>query len=136
DGDWKSLVIRCLVNGEVDTILCDPKQMSRAISNLIQNSICYANNSVLLTSKVEKDYWVLTVDDDGPGVPAEFRKKVLEPFYRPDASRQRSSGGHGLGLSIVNHIVKLHGETLSIEDSPMYGARFRVSVPLSQPVKK
>ncbi len=71
----------------------------------------------------------IAVDDDGPGIPETERDKVFEPFYRLDRSRDRATGGFGLGLSIAHKAVLLHGGALSIETSPLGGARFVVRLP-------
>ena len=71
----------------------------------------------------------LTVDDDGPGIPAEDAGAVFERFTRLDDGRARDAGGLGLGLAIVKAITEHHGGTSSIEDAPIGGARLRVRLP-------
>ena len=71
----------------------------------------------------------IAVDDAGPGIPETERDKVFEPFYRLDRSRDRATGGFGLGLSIAHKAVLLHGGVLSIETSRLGGARFVVRLP-------
>jgi two-component system OmpR family sensor kinase len=82
----------------------------------------------------EDDEAVLAVEDDGPGLDVDDVDRVFERFYRTDASRARSSGGSGLGLSIVAAVVAAHGGTVSADRSPLGGARFRVRLPLAAPV--
>jgi signal transduction histidine kinase len=74
---------------------------------------------------------VLTVDDDGPGVPAERRQEVFERFTRLDGARDRDHGGAGLGLAIVADIVKAHAGAVEVLDSPLGGARFQVRLPVA-----
>jgi two-component system OmpR family sensor kinase len=74
---------------------------------------------------------VLTVEDDGPGLDVEDPDRVFERFFRTDASRSRSSGGSGLGLSIVATVVAAHGGRVEADRSPLGGARFRVRLPVS-----
>ena len=72
---------------------------------------------------------VLTVDDDGPGIPAADRARVFEPFQRLDSSRDRQTGGFGLGLAIVRRVALVHGGDVRLEDSPLGGARFVMTLP-------
>lgn len=71
------------------------------------------------------------IDDDGPGIPAEDRKRIFEPFTRLDTSRARAFGGHGLGLAIVKRIMEWHQGEVHVEDSPLGGARFCLSWPVA-----
>jgi signal transduction histidine kinase len=73
---------------------------------------------------------VLTVDDDGPGIPTAERANVLRRFVRLDEARSRDEGGSGLGLSIVDEVVRAHGGSVSIEQSPLGGARIQISLPV------
>jgi signal transduction histidine kinase len=72
---------------------------------------------------------VLTVDDDGPGIPETERERVLQRFVRLDEARSRDDGGSGLGLSIVDEVVRAHGGSISITQSALGGARIQVTVP-------
>jgi signal transduction histidine kinase len=72
---------------------------------------------------------VVTVDDDGPGIPALERSAVFEPFYRIEPSRSRETGGAGLGLAIARAIAEAHGGRISADVAPQGGARIRVVLP-------
>jgi signal transduction histidine kinase len=72
---------------------------------------------------------VLAVDDDGPGVPAADRERVLERFVRLDQARARDAGGSGLGLAIVAELVAAHGGAVRVAGSPLGSARVEVSLP-------
>ena len=75
---------------------------------------------------------VLLVDDDGPGVPADLRDRIFERFYRIDESRSRTdgaTGGTGLGLAIVKHAAAALGGRVIVDESPLGGARFKVTLP-------
>jgi len=102
----------------------DPKKLERAIGNLIGNAENYAKSRIAISVSVDQAGCSIYIDDDGPGIPIEQRKKVLEPFTRLDDSRTRSTGGHGLGLTIVQQIAQWHRGTLEICGSPLGGARF------------
>ena len=75
---------------------------------------------------------VLTVDDDGPGIPESERDRVLQRFVRLDEARSRDDGGSGLGLSIVDEVVRAHGGSISISQSPLGGARIQVTLPADE----
>ncbi len=77
----------------------------------------------------DKDFAELWVEDRGPGIPAAERAHVFEPFYRLEASRNRESGGGGLGLTIVRQFVESNGRAVSIEVRPGGGTRMRMRLP-------
>jgi two-component system OmpR family sensor kinase len=72
---------------------------------------------------------VLEVIDGGPGMCEQDAQRVFERFYRADSSRARTSGGSGLGLSIVDSLVRAHGGTVTVTTAPGHGCRFHVSLP-------
>jgi two-component system OmpR family sensor kinase len=74
----------------------------------------------------------LEIRDHGEGIPAELREKVFERFFRADTSRNRETGGSGLGLSIVKAIVERHGGSIFAEETPGGGATFKVQLPTTQ----
>ena len=106
-----------------------PRHLHRLLQNLVTNAMRYARSRVVLGFRVEGARAVLEVADDGPGIPEPERERVFKPFARLDSSRQRASGGYGLGLSIVQRIVEWHGGTVEIDDRPGGGALFRVRLP-------
>ena len=69
------------------------------------------------------------MDDTGEGIPSECRERVFEPFVRLEGSRSRTTGGSGLGLSIVQRITQLHGGTVRIDQSPAGGCRVSMRLP-------
>ncbi len=81
-----------------------------------------------MTARREAGRVTIAVEDDGPGIPVEERERIFEPFYRLDRSRDRATGGFGLGLSIARKGVLLHGGTLQVEAAPAGGARFVVAL--------
>ena len=74
----------------------------------------------------------VVVDDSGPGIPAENRTQIFDRFTRLDDSRSTSSGGFGLGMSIMHAVVEAHGGTIALDDSPAGGLRIVIEVPVSQ----
>jgi two-component system OmpR family sensor kinase len=117
--------------GAPATHVCDPKLVARALLNLIRNGARYASHKVLLAATSDAaGALVLSVDDDGPGIPAAERVRVFEPFQRLDSSRDRQTGGFGLGLAIVRRVAQVHGGDVRLEDSPLGGARFVITLPM------
>jgi two-component system OmpR family sensor kinase len=111
---------------EVGTIEADARLLGRALSNLLRNAQKYAASQIRMTAWREGGRVVIAVEDDGPGIPVEERERIFEPFYRLDRSRDRATGGFGLGLSIARKAVLLHGGSLQVEGSQLGGARFVV----------
>jgi two-component system OmpR family sensor kinase len=107
----------------------DRRLLARAVGNLLRNAQKYAAQTVALSARHDGGLLEILVDDDGPGIPDEEREHIFEPFYRLDRSRDRATGGFGLGLSIARKAVRLHGGSLRVERSPLGGARFVISLP-------
>ncbi len=101
----------------------DFRYLTRAASNLLRNAVRYAADRVEVSVTRIGDQCVLVVDDDGPGIPENVREQLFEPFSRLDSSRDRASGGFGIGLAIVKQIARWHGGTVRISDAPLGGAR-------------
>jgi two-component system osmolarity sensor histidine kinase EnvZ len=105
-----------------------PLAMKRCLDNIVGNAVKYAQ-SVRINVGKRGDLLIITVDDNGPGIPKKERTAVFRPFYRTDAARTDSSGT-GLGLSIALDITTAHGGTINIEDSPLGGTRIIIALPL------
>lgn len=112
----------------------DQKSMPYAVTNLLRNAIKYAKSKIVISAEVVGDRICLHVDDDGIGIPPEERKRVFYAFTRLDRSRDRATGGYGLGLAIVRLVLEQHGGSATVEESPLGGARFTLSWPLLQSV--
>lgn len=87
----------------------EPRYLHRAIQNLVGNAACYANRNVRVRCRLDNDNCRIDVEDDGPGIPRSDWDRVFVAFSRLDDSRTRTSGGYGLGLSIVRRIMYWHG---------------------------
>ena len=111
-------------------IMGDRARLGQAITNLADNAARHARSTVRLTLEgTATGGATVVVADDGPGVPAAQRDRVFERFVRLDSSRGRSSGGSGLGLSIVREIVRAHGGTVEISDARPSGCRVEIQLP-------
>lgn len=104
-------------------------QFARVVANLLDNACRHAKAHVAVALARQEHDVVLTVDDDGPGIPAAERERVFERFTRLDEGRSRDAGGVGLGLAMVQAIVERHGGSVSVDDAPLGGARFVVRLP-------
>jgi two-component system OmpR family sensor kinase len=103
--------------------------LARAIGNLLRNAGKYAASRIAISARRRAGAFEIVVEDDGPGIPPAERERIFEPFYRLDRSRDRASGGFGLGLSIARKALALHGGTLHADASALGGARFIVTLP-------
>jgi two-component system sensor histidine kinase RstB len=112
--------------------LGNERYLHRVLQNLVTNALRYADSRVVLRYQIQGDLAVLEVEDDGPGIAEEDRDRVFKPFSRLDESRQRKSGGYGLGLSIVQRIAEWHGGQVVVEKGAMGGALFRMTWPRQQ----
>ena len=105
-----------------------PNALRRCLANLIGNARRHGRH-VWLTGVPAADGIDILVDDDGPGVPAADRDRVFRAFVRLDPSRNRSTGGVGLGLTIARDVARSHGGDVKLETSPQGGLRARVHLP-------
>lgn len=112
---------------EVDFIQIEPRFMARAVINLLRNAIRYAERRVEVSLVKFGSGYEVRVNDDGPGVPLEGRAKIFEPFLRLDTSRDRRTGGFGLGLALVKRVSQWHGGQVEVLDSEWGGASFRMT---------
>lgn len=110
----------------------DRVAMGQLVDNLLDNAVRYATSRIAVTLRQERQSGVLTVSDDGPGIPPADRARVFGRFTRLDKSRARSDGGAGLGLAIVRAVADAHGGQVTIDDNRP-GTRFVVRVPISRP---
>ncbi|MBL4866348.1 MAG: HAMP domain-containing protein [Pseudomonadales bacterium] len=115
---------------------CEERYIHRVIQNLVGNAVRYAKSKVRVSCNCEGGMYRIDVDDDGPGIPSKYWDKVFVPFVRLDDSRTRSSGGYGLGLSIVERIAYWHGGVASIYKSDLGGAKFTIIWPRRQSLRK
>ena len=106
----------------------DEALLERAAQNLIQNACRYASDRVAVSTGVQGGRAFLTVEDDGPGIPVEDRGRVLDRFARVESSRDRQSGGAGLGLALTAQIARLHGGEIQVGESLLGGARIRLEL--------
>ena len=113
-----------------DKVWMDPRLMELALSNLLVNATKYTENNVRCSLAQKDKHYVLTVEDDGKGIPEDARDKVFKAFARIDDSRNRETGGYGLGLAVVARVAELHGGAASVDSSrSLGGACFSICWP-------
>ncbi len=106
-----------------------PVGIERALGNIVTNA-CKFGTHVWLTAHQQTEAFEIFVDDDGPGIPMALREDVFRPFFRAEKSRNKKTGGVGLGLSIAQDIVHSHGGEIFLEDSNRGGLRVVIRLPL------
>ncbi len=105
-----------------------PMAMERALINIVTNACKFAPHT-WVSAYTQNGNIEISVDDDGPGIPQELRENVFRPFYRVEKSRNRKTGGVGLGLSIAQDIIHGHGGEIFLEDSNRGGLRVVIRLP-------
>ncbi|MBV7492028.1 two-component system OmpR family sensor kinase [Pseudomonas sp. 2725] len=125
------IVIDVLLHGQLERFSLDPRLTARALQNLLRNAMRYCEKRIQIGVQVYASGCEIWVDDDGIGIPDDERERIFEPFYRLDRSRDRATGGFGLGLAISRRALEAQGGTLTVEASPLGGARFRLWLPAS-----
>ena len=103
--------------------------VARALENPLRNALKYAREFIKVDWYREGQEWVMTIRDDGPGVPDEQQALLFQPFFRVDDARNAKTGGTGLGLAIVKHVLSRHQGDLLIDSEPGRGSRFTACFP-------
>lgn len=119
------------VVGDTSIVSVDRDRMQQVITNLVSNAIKYSNDGGTVRVVIEdtKDSGIIHVEDSGIGIPQEDLKRIFERFYRTDKSRNRKTGGAGIGLTIVKTIVQAHKGKISAQSAEGKGSRFTVVLP-------
>jgi len=105
-----------------------PLALKRALRNLVDNAVNYGGHADLCVTARPLNI-TITVDDDGPGIPATEIEKVFTPFYRLERSRSRDTGGVGLGLAVARAVIREHGGDITLSNRPQGGLRQTVVLP-------
>lgn len=105
-----------------------PLAFKRLVMNLVNNALRHADG-VEVHAKRTDERLIITVDDNGPGIPEDKREDVFRPFFRLDEARNLDESGTGLGLAIARDIARAHGGDITLETSPLGGLRAKISIP-------
>jgi signal transduction histidine kinase len=108
---------------------CRPTSIKRALLNLIENAIKYGNKAEVSLHQIDQEI-VITIDDNGPGIPPDRISQVFEPFFRLEESRNSETGGIGLGLSVAQTIINAHGGDITITNREEGGLHAEVFLPI------
>ena len=111
------------------TITARPVALKRALTNLVANALNYGGTARVRLMPPEAGLVVLHVDDDGPGIPPDELERVFLPFQRLEPSRNRETGGMGLGLPITRNIARAHGGDVTLQNRPEGGLRATLALP-------
>ena len=133
----RSITLHVSANEEIPKVFLDPTRIRQVISNLVENAITHTPNGgrvdVIVKLNADGDAAVIRISDSGIGIPAEDLPHIFDRFYRVDPSRQRSTGGAGLGLTIVKRLVEIHGGQIKVNSDQGSGTTFTICIPLSRP---
>ncbi|MFN7138901.1 MAG: sensor histidine kinase [Limisphaerales bacterium] len=128
----KQVSLSCAVDSAF-VVQADPQRLEQVLSNLVNNAIKYGGKKngkiVIHAESAAEGGAIISVKDDGPGIPAAARERIFERFYRVDKARSREQGGTGLGLSIVKHIVQSHRGKVWVESEVGKGSAFYFTLP-------
>jgi two-component system sensor histidine kinase CpxA len=145
DAAFEAQARRCQVEATVVddcVVIGSPSLLHSAIENVVRNAIRYTQEGTAVQVRLEQGVAiegdslqgpeaVVRVTDSGPGVPEDALDKLFRPFYRIDDARGRQTGGVGLGLSITDRAVRLHGGTIKVSNRPQGGLMVEIRLPLS-----
>ena len=130
----KAAGVTLAVEGASATVAVPMSRLKELLFNLMGNGIKYSENGGTVSTRIaiQDGKAVISVQDNGIGIPEEDQSRVFERFYRVEKGRARKNGGTGLGLAIVKHITQLYGGTVGLESAVGKGSTFTVTLPLSQ----
>ena len=109
-----------------------PLALKRCLGNLVDNALQYGEHATIAVSDSDAEL-TIRVLDDGPGIPQAELDRVFEPFYRLESSRNRATGGAGLGLAVARSLVEAHDGTIVLAEAPGGGTRVRIELPVFRP---
>jgi signal transduction histidine kinase len=104
--------------------------LKRALTNLVMNALNYAGSAEITLRPPDKGLATLLVEDTGPGIPLAELDRVFQPFHRIETSRNKETGGMGLGLPIARNILRAHGGDVTLANRPGGGTRVTVTLPV------
>ena len=133
DAENSKATIECRISSPDPKVplLASPQFLERALRNLVQNAVLYANSRIQITLKTVDDHAIIHVDDDGPGILPADHQRIFEPFVQLEAHSNPDLPGYGLGLAIVYRVAKWHGGSVTVSEAPIGGARLSLSLPIT-----
>jgi signal transduction histidine kinase len=130
----QSLRIELAPSPALPPVPADAQRIEQILGNLVDNALRHTPDGGMIRMSAHSDAGnaVLTVEDSGPGIPADQLELIFERFHRIDPARARSEGGTGLGLAIARKLAEAHGGSLAAENRPEGGARFILTLPMRE----
>lgn len=126
----ESKLIHVFVEESVEKIYIDHKILRRALGNIVKNAVKYCRHQIQIRVSLDQENCIhFSIDDDGDGINLSDADKIFKPFFRADDSRNKVTGGFGLGLSIAEHALNLHHASIAYAPSTLGGAHFEVVLP-------
>ena len=126
DAPWGEASVS--INGSARALLARPLALKRCLTNLVENAVRYGGHATI-TFDDRPERVGISIRDNGPGIPAESLERVFDPFYRVESSRNRDSGGTGLGLTIAHEVAVSHGGNLTLSNLPGGGLEALLTLP-------
>jgi signal transduction histidine kinase len=119
---------------ELPRVWADPRRIRQVLNNLLENAIKYAPNGgqITVACEVENASVVVSISDQGEGIPQELLERIFDRFFQVDSAATRKTGGSGLGLAIAKGILEAHGGSIWAESAPGQGATFRFALPIAK----
>lgn len=117
---------------DLPRVWADAKRVRQVLHNLLENAVKYSpeGGQITIACEVEGENLIVSVGDQGPGIPSKYREQIFERFFQVDGAATRKTGGSGLGLAISKGIVDAHGGKIWVESAEGQGSVFRFSLPL------
>jgi two-component system OmpR family sensor kinase/two-component system sensor histidine kinase BaeS len=131
EADDKKIKLSFEGSNEAAVVLLDPQRIKQVVGNLVSNALRYtpSGGNVFLTVAKDAGNLLITVSDDGPGVPPEDLPSIFQRFWRGEKSRSRASGGAGLGLAIARQLVEAQGGQIAAENGAQGGLKIILQFP-------
>jgi signal transduction histidine kinase len=129
----REVTLQSRVQPELPPIVTDPDRLSQVLMNLVDNAVKYGKEggSVLVEARVDQDHLVVSVADDGPGIPPDDLDKIFDEFHRGKQEGEHRAKGAGLGLAIVSRLTRLLGGSVSVDSTVSEGSTFYLRFPLA-----
>ena len=131
--DQKNLALTAEYGPDLPLLMGDALALRQVLQNLLDNAVRYSprGGRILIKADALDSEIVISVADNGPGIPKMEQERIFERFYRADAGRARDAGGTGLGLSIAKHLTEMHGGRIQVQSEVGHGTTFLVFLPLT-----
>ena len=121
--------IDAVIEPGLPIVLADRDALKMALKNLVLNAVKYGHGGPIRVSATGGSDVAITVEDDGPGIPDDERRRIFEPFFRGRHAQEQEIEGSGIGLNIVKQVVKSHGGRVRVSNGDGRGARFVLQLP-------